>query len=109
MDDDEFDDLFGEVELLQDAPSESLTPPAIETIEKIFQSIADTLAEGQNEISVTLRTRPRSRAQLSRSTSQQSDPAEGPRLRRLAFPGKTADEAWRFSTSALSLTTYGTR
>lgn len=64
----------------------------LERVEHVFRTICDSLHHESDDIGLTLKVRP-STDDLSRKT------------RRLSFPGKTAEEAWRFgeiSTSAFS-------
>lgn len=59
----------------------------IDKIENIFEQIADAMLSEKNEISITLKTR---RRVLSDIRSDED------RTKRLSFPGKSANEAWRF-------------
>lgn len=67
----------------QGQPSPPLT--VAEQIEGIFKQISDALTTEGSNIFITLQTKP-------------SAALEGSRPRRIKFPGKTAEEAWRFST-----------
>lgn len=62
----------------------------IDKIEEVFEQIADAMLNDKNEFSITLKTRRR-----AASKNQQRDGDED-RTKRLCFPGKTANEAWRF-------------
>lgn len=66
----------------------------IQRIEHIFQHMRDGLHRESDDIGLTLRVR-----------ISTADTSRNARTRRLSFPGRTAEEAWRFgeiSTSALS-------
>ncbi|UJO19527.1 uncharacterized protein CLAFUR5_06652 [Fulvia fulva] len=142
MDDDDFDDLFSEVDFLPGSSQVSLTdaaanmsfggsvgdeayasednlaapedtdmldqwpeeafedqePPlklepnahAIAKIEAVFELMADAMLNDKNELSVTLKVR------NSKAKNQHTSPDIDDRTKRICFPGKTADEAWRF-------------
>ncbi|KAK5116171.1 hypothetical protein LTR62_008497 [Meristemomyces frigidus] len=62
-------------------------------IEAIFQAISRNLNNEEPELEVSLNMRPRQ--MLSRSTP--SDQQAKVRTKRLCFPGRTEDEAWRFT------------
>jgi hypothetical protein len=64
----------------------------------MFEQIADDLLNENSEISITLQSRPRPRAHTMTRVSQQ-DGIIGeaiPLMKKLSFPGKNADEAWKF-------------
>lgn len=61
----------------------------IDKIEEVFEQIADAMLNEKNEFSITLKTRRRA------SRNQRRDRDED-YTKRLCFPGKTANEAWRF-------------
>ncbi|CZT21575.1 uncharacterized protein RCC_07439 [Ramularia collo-cygni] len=60
----------------------------IDRIENVFEQIADAMLNERKQISITLKTR------LRASTDIRPDED---RMKRLSFPGKSADEAWRFA------------
>ncbi|KAK4501379.1 hypothetical protein PRZ48_007188 [Zasmidium cellare] len=85
FDDDDFEDLFNEAELLQGS---SQGPSVTAKIEACFEQIVDDLLNEKDEVSITLKTRKRTgSARDGQSTTPE---------RRICFPGKTAEEAWRF-------------
>jgi hypothetical protein len=55
----------------------------IDQIEAVLETIVDSLLHDDPEISITLRSRTRSRTQGRPTTC-------------LSFPGRTSEEAWRF-------------
>jgi hypothetical protein len=63
-------------------------------IENIFESMLDVLLNERGQLSVAIKTRPRSRQQQLDSASASQTPAES--IQHLCFPGKTEKEAWRF-------------
>lgn len=65
---------------------------AILKIESIFQNIADALSNDSTEVFVLLKRRPT----IVLSTTVQQATAGLPD-RKICFPGRTAQEAWRFS------------
>ncbi|KAM3417319.1 hypothetical protein BST61_g5571 [Cercospora zeina] len=81
-------------------PPQRLLPRAypnaavIDKIEAVFEEIADAMLHDKLEMGITLRTRPRTSLTAN---SQTGSSERGAPTRRLCFPGKTADEAWRFS------------
>ncbi|PPJ51901.1 hypothetical protein CBER1_08792 [Cercospora berteroae] len=72
----------------------------IDKIEAVFEEIADAMLHDKLEIGITLKTRPRTALLPRFNTSSNGDAAP---TRRLCFPGKTADEAWRFFLRILEL------
>lgn len=69
----------------------------LEKIEEVFERIADALLDEKDDLAITLKTRV-SRANVP--TTSTSNSILGPvttKSRRICFPGKTAEEAWRFS------------
>lgn len=77
-------------------------PSVVQRIESVFEEIADSLLSEKDRLSITLKTRPKE------STHQLVTSNRVVKERRICFPGKTAEEAWRFSTcdsnSSLGLT-----
>lgn len=77
-------------------------PSVIQRIESVFEEIADSLLSEKDRLSITLKTRPKE------STHPLVTSNRVVKERRICFPGKTAEEAWRFSTcdsnSSLGLT-----
>lgn len=67
---------------------EQLATPLIvsEKIEHIFLDLSDALSTGHGQLRLVLRAKP-------------STAGEQTRIRYINFPGKTAEEAWRFSES----------
>lgn len=72
---------------------------AIDLIEKVLESIVDGLLNDKNEIGITLKSRRQISRRKSPSNVQMANESETP-TRRLCFPGKTADDAWRFGQSS---------
>jgi meiotic recombination protein SPO11 len=156
MDDEDFEDLFAEDDMLVDSSQESLTtaaanlvfdnwpknivndsPPTpvtsansqesvefpgesraaddtqsrssfqcqesstvVEQIESVFEQITDGLINGDNKLTIELKTRPTSTTQGGHPPS----PASA-KIKAISFPGRTAAEAWRFSTNTCRLDT----
>lgn len=75
-------------------------PEIIQRVEEVVHQIALSLQQEDDDISIALRTRKRSgnppRANKSQSSSHDQY--------KLSFPGKTPEEAWRFSTAGLTET-----
>jgi len=74
----------------------ALTKPAtsvLDRIEAVFEQIADEMLSRKAEIGLSLHIRPRQVPQTG--TSNTPAPAER-KIKRVCFPGKTAEEAWRF-------------
>jgi meiotic recombination protein SPO11 len=71
---------------------------AITKIEEMFEQIADDLLNENPEISVSLRTRTRYQANnVAYIPQQRAITVEAALLmKKLSFPGKSADEAWKF-------------
>ena len=95
MDDEDFEDLFAEAELLEGSSQESLTEHladlnVIDQIEDVFEGVTEAILR-EDELSIAFRRRPRTRSNAGRNPSAT--------LKQLRFPGKTADEAWRFSAA----------
>ena len=68
----------------------------IEEIQDIFRSLADALENEKSELSITIRTRVKTRSGHG-AASNETVREPSTRERRLCFPGKTEEEAWRFS------------
>lgn len=79
----------------------------IEKIEAVFEDIADALLRESNELAITMRTRTRPRAGVSSSTPVTGASSGTVKARRICFPGKTAEEAWRFSMGKESSSLFG--
>lgn len=62
-------------------------------VEKIFEAMLDSLLDQSSEMAVTLRTRHK-----QHDEEDVMHNARSYRTRRLAFPGRSENEAWRFST-----------
>ncbi len=93
MDDEDFEDLFAEAEMLEGSSQESLTEQladvdVIGRIEDVFERVVNAVLH-EDELSLTLNRRPRA--------VQQGVPHINHRNGKLRFPGTTAEEAWRFS------------
>ncbi|KAK5694835.1 endodeoxyribonuclease [Elasticomyces elasticus] len=75
----------------------TLSKSPLEKITVVFEQIADEMVEREPEIAITLNVRPRIAPQII-----SSDVTARPdvKVRRICFPGKTAEEAWRFSKQA---------
>ena len=81
-------------------PSGSLStssPTVIDKIEAVFEEIAKALLRESNELAITIRTRMRPKARASTFTPGGDASIETVKTRRICFPGKTAEKAWRFS------------
>lgn len=98
MDDDEFDDLLAEVEMITDSQAESLTTPPMDKIKKIFEGVADALNGKRDYLSIQMKTRPRSQRVHLEAGEARMSAARGQK-HELRFPGSTANESKRFSTS----------
>ncbi|KAK3057679.1 endodeoxyribonuclease [Extremus antarcticus] len=93
MDDEDFEDLFAEAEMLEGSSQESLTEQladvdVIGRIEDVFERVVNAVLH-EDELSLTLNRRPRA--------VQQGVPHINHRNGKLRFPGTTAEEAWRFT------------
>ena len=141
MDDERFQDLFEEDDLLADSSQESLTSAAAklafdrdaeqvdsvvgdsivahrqestplraslicndgkdhvvrEKIEEVFHQIEDALLHEKNELVIELKSRVHRTTKSSSVTGLSSIPDVVAKPRRVCFPGKTAQEAWRFT------------
>ncbi|KAK5733773.1 Signal recognition particle [Elasticomyces elasticus] len=82
--------------------SNVVTSPAspLEKITAVFEQIAEEMVEREPEIAITLNVRPRIAPQTITSDATASPDVK---VRRICFPGKTAEEAWRFSKRACTL------
>jgi hypothetical protein len=108
MDDDDFGDLFAGSDMLPDS-QESLntnrTAPendhVLRSIEKIFEDIAANIIR-EETLTIPLSTPCKSRASLIGAAAD-ALPSASIRTRHISFPGKTAQEAWRFSTRSCHL------
>ncbi|KAK5137789.1 hypothetical protein LTR08_007361 [Meristemomyces frigidus] len=67
-------------------------------IERVFEQIADAMLSEEDEISVTLkrRTKPTTASGNQPGRTVSNKPGDT-RLRRICYPGKSAEEAWRFT------------
>lgn len=81
-----------------------------EKIEKIFQMISMDLLTERNELHIMLKTRKQFVVNPvgSQDTRTADNPRPPPKLRRICFPGKNEEEAWRFST-IITFSTAGAR
>ncbi|KAI5364770.1 Putative spo11/DNA topoisomerase VI subunit A, spo11/DNA topoisomerase VI, subunit A [Septoria linicola] len=82
-------------------PAVTLLPRAcpnagvLERVEVIFEEIVDAMLNDKPEIGITLKSRQRhSVADIQGTSAEGVSPTPS---RRYCFPGRTADEAWRFS------------
>lgn len=66
------------------------SPAAIAKIEDVFEQIVDALLNEKEEFSITLKSR------KSAALRAAGDGQLSVRERRLCFPGKNAEQAWRF-------------
>ena len=69
----------------------------IEKIEAVFEDIADALLNENSQLSITLKIRPKPRNGPRSSTDDQNATDDAAKRKQICFPGKTAEEAWRFS------------
>jgi hypothetical protein len=103
MDDDDFDDLFTGSDMLPDSQESlnaNLTAPdndhVLRSIERIFEDIAAGLLR-EETLTIPLSTPCKTRA--SPHTAAAGEPLSArSRTRQICFPGKSVQEAWRFST-----------
>lgn len=74
----------------------SYSAAVIDKIEAVLEEIVDAMLNDKLEIGITLKCRPRAGA-----TGHHTKPQDQSEMttRRFCFPGKTADEAWRFCES----------
>ena len=72
----------------------------INKIEAIFEEIADALLQEKNELTVTLLRRTQPQNVSATSPVELTNPSQSVVSKRIRFPGRTAEEAWRFSTPA---------
>ncbi|KAJ4988601.1 type IIb DNA topoisomerase [Stagonosporopsis vannaccii] len=77
---------------LLDFPYENRSS-VIARLEKMLEIIVDGLLEGSEPLTFTLK----SRANISRRRSSHPETIPAPRVRRISFPGSTAQEAWKFT------------
>lgn len=71
---------------------------ALDQIEEVFEGIADALRNERHELSITLKIRAsKANAGNTVTVDSVSGPTVITRANRICFPGKTAEEAWRFS------------
>jgi hypothetical protein len=103
MDDDDFEDLFAGSDMLpgsQESLNASLTAPendrVLRSIEKIFEDIAASILR-EESLAIPLNTPCKTRGSLPTAAADEL-PSASMRTRQICFPGKTAREAWRFST-----------
>lgn len=75
-------------------PISSQTGAVIAKIEKIFESIADSLLNEQNSLIIPLKTRPRTKPARDKGSPEDSTRSG---IRNITFPNKSAREAWKFS------------
>jgi len=68
---------------------------AIEAIEAVFENIVDTLTDNDNKLTILLERRDPS-AFLRRASNTDAD-AVTVIEKKITFPGRTPQEAWRFS------------
>ncbi len=73
------------------------TGAVITKIERIFESITDCILEEKKEISIELKTRPRSKEKLDSNQSGSLRGKRKPEVRAVTFPSKSPQEAWKFS------------
>ncbi|KAL8858563.1 MAG: hypothetical protein Q9178_004857 [Gyalolechia marmorata] len=78
-------------------------PETIRKVEEVVHQIVRSLQQEDNNLSIALRTRKRPGNSPPASKSQ----SLGHDQYKLSFPGKTPEEAWRFSTAELTETAKG--
>ncbi|KAK3707623.1 endodeoxyribonuclease [Vermiconidia calcicola] len=69
----------------------------INKIEAIFEEIADALLQEKNELTVTLLRRTQPQNVSATSPVELTNPSQSVVSKRIRFPGRTAEEAWRFT------------
>ncbi|KAK3616608.1 endodeoxyribonuclease [Elasticomyces elasticus] len=74
----------------------TLPTSPLEKITAVFEQIAEEMVEREPEITITLNVRPRIAPQTIISDAARFEV----KVRHICFPGKTAEEAWRFSKRA---------
>lgn len=77
----------------------------LKKIENVFESVKNDLFNDKDDLSITLKlrtSRAKSDLMLQKSRTHKAPTA---RSKRLCFPGKTEEEAWRFSKDV----THGSR
>ncbi|KAK5166596.1 endodeoxyribonuclease [Saxophila tyrrhenica] len=94
MDDEDFEDLFAEADLLQGSSQESLTAQltdvnVLDRIEEVFERVLEA-SSTKDELAIELQRRPRTNRPV---LGHRPDAGRG----HVRFPGKTAEEAWRFT------------
>ncbi len=73
-------------------------PQAIAKIEKVFQSVTDDLLHNSDELYISIKIK-KSSAVSGIDGDNSIDPIT--EVRKVTFPGRTAHEAWKFSTSSM--------
>jgi meiotic recombination protein SPO11 len=67
----------------------------------MLEGIVDALLADDSELSITMKTRPRTDRRKNTLLARRGGP-QLPRMRKIRFPGANAKEAWRFSWSPSS-------
>ncbi len=73
------------------------TVTVVQKIEKVFETFTDALLAKKNELAVSLKTRKKATNTSAASAANVTYDDTSLTERRICFPGKSEDEAWRFS------------
>ena len=78
-------------------PLEEVPKHVAEKIEAAFEDIADALLDERNQLTITLKIRPRASNGSNSSAHHPNATYHTVKTKQVCFPGKSAEEAWRFS------------
>jgi meiotic recombination protein SPO11 len=76
------------------------TGRVISKIENIFESITDCILDQKKELVISLRSRPKCKS--SDSEDSTSDANSKSEIKKITFPSKSQQEAWKFSESKMT-------
>ena len=79
------------------SPTKSTSLTVIEKIEGVFEGVADALLAEQDELAITLKTRTTTGARVFSFALPRDSSSGAVKIKQIRFPGKSAEEAWRFS------------
>lgn len=68
----------------------------LERIEAVFETVLDALNDERDELCLTLYKRPAVNTRGTSTELHRDAVLPGVKTRRICFPGKSAEEAWRF-------------